>query len=430
MSSHPGPISVLFDRRPNAKPSLPCESVNFMGVGYGVLRLPTAQGTASLLLEYGPGRSHGHPSKLDLDLFAQGDVLLPDPGVIFPYGDELDKTWYWTTLAHNALVVNEKQQIYGPIGRRSRDLPDPDAQQTVYGPAASMGIQRAVSSTVYPGVKLDRAVFFTPHYLADLYAANSSPRHKYDLAWHIRGSLSTSLPLRTMRLPKPVAEGYNALGDVRHASGDEPWSVTVARKNHQVRLLAPGAAGTEVIVGQGFYHLDEDNEKTPALIRRPQCAATLYGNVVDFSDDKRGYVRSVAQQGSIEAGFALLEVATGQGTDLCFAAYRPGLHKAAGLETDALQALVLMHGDEVRGMYLGGGTRLKAAGAALWRTTPGLASVEKLADGGYTVGNPSPSAASIAITLPALEGRKAFLLDDQGRRAERPSLPRAARAGA
>ena len=43
---------------------------------------PSPAGTSSLLLDYGPNRSHGHPDKLSLDLYALGDQLIPDPGSV------------------------------------------------------------------------------------------------------------------------------------------------------------------------------------------------------------------------------------------------------------------------------------------------------------------------------------------------------------
>ena len=406
LSLHQGPTSVLFDRSPSDQPAaLPCENANFIGVGYGLLRLPTPHGTASLLLEYGPSRSHGHPSKLAIDLYAQEDVLLPDPGVVFPYDYPLDATWYWTSPAHNVLVVDEKPQIYG--GNRwkfPRNLPEPDAQQIVYGPAVTMGMQRAVSTTVYPGVAQDRALFFTPEYLADLYSAVSATPHKYDLAWHMRGELATDLPLKPMQFTEPVEAGYNALANVRHALADQPWSATVTRAGHATRLLSAGGGATEVIVGDGSYRLASSDEKTPAVFERRTAAATLYGNVVDFSDNPNGCVNTIVQEGSLDAGYGLLKIETSHGTDLCFVAYRPGSHRAGPLETDAQQALVLTDGDTVRALYLGGGTALKVGAAVLTRQLPGLASIERLASGAYLVANPSPSETTITVQLPSFAG--------------------------
>jgi hypothetical protein len=105
----------------------------------------------------------------------------------------------------------------------------------------------------------------------------------------------------------------------------------------------------------------------------------------------------------------LLRIETADGVDLCFASYRPGRKAAGGLETDALQALVQMDGTAPRTLYLGGGTLLKTGDAVLERSEEGWAYVEKAPDGGYIVGNPSPTAATVTVKLAA------FDLDDEGK---------------
>ena len=187
MTTHQGATSVLYDLDPagamssgptTKAPPRVLHNVNFTDVGYGILRTTGTGGPNSLLLEYGPSRSHGHPSKLAIDLYALNDVLLPLPGVIFPYNDPLDVKWYWTTPANCTLTVDETPQLYAGTAWQHRGLSPPQAAQTVYGPAATMGLQRAWSDTVYPaaivagsGVTIDRALFLTQNYLADLYGA-------------------------------------------------------------------------------------------------------------------------------------------------------------------------------------------------------------------------------------------------------------------
>ena len=105
--------------------------------------------------------------------------------------------------------------------------------------------------------------------------------------------------------------------------------------------------------------------------------SALYGTAVDFSGQREGHVKSVVQEGGLSEGYGLLKVETAKGTDLCFAAYRPGTYKTGGLETDAAQAMVVMNGQHVRAMYLGGGKTLKAAGATIERNESGLAYVRK-----------------------------------------------------
>jgi hypothetical protein len=406
MSIHQGPPSVLFD---TAAPqtALPIQNVNFYGVGYGILRLP-GQGasTNSLLLEYGPSRSHSHPDKLAIDLYAFDDVLLPDPGSVFPYSLPLEDGWYQTTLGHCALTVDGKNQIYeANKWKLPRNTPAPEAEQLVYGPAATIGMQRAWSDTVSTGVVEDRAVFFAPQYLADIFGAFSASQHTYDLAYHIRGTVTSVPPLSPMSLPASASDGYQSLTDLQHFPSDQPWTVTTARNGHLCHLVAAGCAGTDVIVANGYYKSDKADEKTPTIIERRMAPSTVYGNAVDISGDAAGYVSSVRiAGGSLADGYALLSVETKQGTDSCFASYRPGSYKTPALETDGIQAMVRRDGAKVVALYLAGGTRLKAASAQIERSTPGLASVEKLPNGHYLIANPSGDEATMTVALPELAG--------------------------
>ncbi len=418
LSTHEGPTSVIFDRdSAETTQGLANESVNFNGVGYGILRLNSPNGIAGLLLEYGPSRSHGHPSKLCVDLYALNDVILPDPGSIFPYGDPLNEKWYHATPGHCAMIVDEKNQIFWGNRWKFKDSSEPEAAQLVFGPASTMGIQRAFSATVIPGVTQDRALFMTPQYIADLFGAFSKKTHKYDLAWHIRGELSSGLPLKPLKFPDPVEDGYNALENVRNMLTDKPWDVSVTRAGNAVRFFAAGGINTDVVFGEGYYRTAKrENEKVPAVLERRAAKASLFGNALDISGGKSGYIKKISQAGGLEAGYGLLKVETIKGVDLCFSAYRPGLHKADGLETDALQAFVLMNGSRIAAMYLGGGKSIKAGNAELRRNEPGLAYFEETNNGSYIVANPSNSDTVITVVLPPLAGLKAFNIEGKGRR--------------
>ena len=423
LSSHTGPPGLLYDLDAQAAPKAERkpESINFFDNGIGVLRLKAGDDMNQLILLSGESRSHGHPDKLTIILYALGDVVLPDPGVIFPYQDPLDPTWYSTTLSTCTLTVDEKSQIdYGSLYKYKGATP-PVTPQLVFGPAATMGIQRAYTCTCYPGVTMDRSVFATPEYIADLYGAFSQDAHKYDLAWHLRGQLTSDLQFQPMTFSTPVADGYNSMADVRHVSTDKAWSATAERDGKDVRLLAAGGMDTDVIAATGHYRggigYGRKDELPPAILeRRTKDASTLYGNAVDVSGTKDGYLKAVTQEGGLDKGYGLLQVQTMKGTDLCFTSYRPGTYKAGGMETDAEQAFVLMDGKNVRAMFLAGGKVLKAAGGAIERSEPGLAYVEKTGTGTYIVGNPSGNDATVTVTLPELSGLKGYLLDDKGAR--------------
>jgi len=117
-----------------------------------------------------------------------------------------------------------------------------------------------------------------------------------------------------MKFPDPVENGYVAMTNVRHATSYGAWSATVTRSGRPVRLFAAPGAGTEVIAGGGFYRLLKGgDEPTPAILERRVAASTLYGNVLDISGRETAHVRSVAQEGGLDAGFGLLSITTGRG---------------------------------------------------------------------------------------------------------------------
>ena len=417
------PPAVFFDLDPREEappPKFP--DVNFPAVGFGVLRAPAENGPGltSLTLSYGPAGSHGHPDKLHIDLWALDDILMPSPGVLFPYDNPLDPKWHWTTLAHNTLTVDEANQHYLAHPPQKEQA---HADQLVYGPAERFGVQRAWSDTVYPGVTLDRSLCLTRNYLADLFAAFSTAPHKYDLAWHIRGKPTSELPFAVSPFPDPVPNGYNAFTEVRQAPRTNgAWSVAFGEEGRFARFLAAGGTPTQPVLGSGGTYADTSpggkpvTSTAPTLIeRREALNATVFGNVLDVSGGRTGFVKAVRQLGGQDQGFGLLSVETTDGADLCFASYRSGVHSAAGLETDALQALVEMKGSSPRAIYLGGGTIVKVGDAALQRSEEGLASIEADDGGGYVVSNPSPKPATVTVSLKALEGLEAHDLDDEGK---------------
>ena len=360
---------------------------------------------------------------VSLHVFSVDEPLLPFPGVIFPYNDPLDPKWYWTTLANCALVVDEKNQItFGSLWQQPRGTKNPEAKQLVFAPAQTCGMQRAWSDNLY-AVKIvqDRALFLTGTYLADIVVATGDGgNHTYDLATHVRGRLSTTLPQAPFSLPEPVVNGYNALGNLRHATTDQAWSASIATaKGRTVHLVVPGGTATDGVVGDGHFIFAGHDEQPPTIIQRRRTSTpVLFASVLDVSGGAEPSVIGVTQQGGIDAGYALLTVQTTQGTDLCFTSYRRETFTVGGLETDALQAGVFRSGAGVRAMYLAGGTRLRCGGCTLSRSEPGLASLERLPNGDVVLANPSSTAAQLTVTMPALSGWKAFLLDSSGHRGQ------------
>ncbi len=442
LSLHNGNPSLFLDLPPADKdPARTVDNVNFYSVGYGVLRQVAPMGSNQLLMEYGVCAGHSHPSKLAIDLYALGGPLMPLPGVIFPYNNPLNPKWFTTSMSNCTMMIDEQSQNYGGL-YFLYPAPTPIADQLVYGPATTMGIQRAWSNTLYARpwkdaktwarlmgvdwpvptdpftqVNQDRSLFLTPEYLADIYGAFSMGPHKYDLVWHIMGDMTTTLTASPFTFPDPVPYGYDAIQNVTQASSDQAWTATVTTANKQpLRFLASGGTATDIYLGKGPELPVEWKALPAALImqRRDNVNNAIFGNVADISGAADGYLKSVKQEGSLDTGYGLLKIETVKGTDLCFTAFRPGSYTAGGLTTDAMQAMVRMDGTNVQAMYLGGGTTLEANGATIQRSESGLAYVEKAADGSYVIGNPSPTKATVTVTLPALGGVKKVDIDAGG----------------
>ena len=423
--SHVGsvPPSLLFDLDPNTEtPVRKTPNVNYPGVGFGILRTRSSDqhDVQNLILSYGPSASH-HPDKLHIDLYAFDDVLMPSPGVQYPYaGNLLIDKWYHTTLSHNTVTVDEKSQAVHP---HSDKLADVHADQITYAPAETFGMQRAWTDSAYPGIIMDRAVFLSREYLADLFGVFSETEHKYDLAWHIRGAAVADLAFEPKAFPNS-APGYNALVDVLHAEPtDKAWSVSLSHEGHTARLLQAAGAATQAFIGKGGVYVDfssgaRDARPTATTIieRRENMRTTIFGNALDVSDSKNGFVKSVIEYTGVDYSYALLKITTQIGTDFCFSSYASGEHDIQDLHTDAIQAFVRMNGVNPQALYLGGGTELAIKGAFIRRDQPGLAYLERDASGEYTLANPSPTPANITLLFPALSGFDAYVIDRWDRR--------------
>jgi Heparinase II/III-like protein/Alginate lyase len=425
------PPSFLYDLGTEAAASRPrLIGANFPGAGFGILRLPSREnGISQLVLSYGPSASHGHPDKLSVDLFANGDVLMPSPGVDYPYfNNDRIPNWYHTTLSHNTLAVDEGVQSYDGSGSGK----GAHANQLAFAPSAKVGLQRASTDSAYDGVMLDRAVFLTDGYLADLFGAFSTKSHTFDLAWHIRGQPSSQLSFAPFSFGPAPAKGYSVLRDVRAAEpGSDAFAIDFTQVDHVSRLMAPMGESTKVIVGDGGFFVDFTSSapharpEIPTVIeRRAGLDSTVFANVLDLSGERGGFVKNVAQIGGPQEGFALMRIETSAGMDVCYAAYDRREREAAGLKTDALQAFVRLPAKGVDTLYLVGGRHLEAGGGYIERSESGLAYVERTEGGGYEVGNPSPTPATITLRLPGVVGAEASMLGAKGEASGHPEITR------
>jgi peptidoglycan/xylan/chitin deacetylase (PgdA/CDA1 family) len=121
----------------------------------------------------GPQRtSHAHHDALHLTYYSAGRSLLPDSG-LFTYGAGRDHDFFWSTRAHNTVVVDGRDQPKGPvrqgIGATGRDWS-----------------YKSGAHSLYPGVTHSRSVVLLQRDLALVVDALSSRlAHNYDQTWHL-----------------------------------------------------------------------------------------------------------------------------------------------------------------------------------------------------------------------------------------------------
>jgi len=185
------------DKLPKPKP-LGTESTLFEDSGIAILR----NGSANAYLKFGPyGGGHDHRDRLNLIVFAQGRVVIPDIGTS-GYGIGLNH-WFRSPAAHNLLVVDGAMQR--PCSGKLLDY-GPDRVSAEAGPA-------------YPGVNITRTLRLHTDHLQDHIAARSDTPHTYDLFYHVRGTLiECDLDLQDAE-PFDRGVGYDMLRNVRRATG-------------------------------------------------------------------------------------------------------------------------------------------------------------------------------------------------------------------
>lgn len=378
-------ISTLYDVDLSAAGDVVApESVNLNGVGYGVLRVTDGEGTRNLLLDYGPNRSHGHPDKLNIDLWAFGALQVPDPGTAW-YEDPIYRNWYRTSFAHNTLNVDMQEQA--ACG----------AELLTYAAGDEFGLMRGRTDEAYPGVTMDRSLFMTRGYVADLFAAIGMLERVYDLTWHPRGSCEgVTGEAKPFSLPEPRSPGYNELKDMKSVSGTSGVVAKFLNKGRELRLLFAGNEDTEFVFGKAQPRRELE---TPIFERR-KTKSTVFGNVIDISGS--GLVREVRQSGGLEKGYATLVLSLSDGgRDFCYASIKDGSRTIDGVETDAQQAFVSLAKDgSMRAIAFAGGTKIKAGRFSLETSIPGAALVERTETGSVLVRNCGASAAKVSVSIP------------------------------
>jgi len=240
----------------------------FPDSGYAILADGDGADQRNLLVKYGiHGGGHGHPDKLQLDLFAFGVRLAPDAGSP-SYNSPLQGTWVRQTLSHNTALLNYRSQpeaegrlisfvdpADSPVGLVDAAATWPtDLLTPAFRPGSWLKEPRHVDVPGYAGAELRRVVLCKPGdagYFVDVMLVTAPNDVPIDLAWHHRGRLvepGGALPATDWSAPDQT---YGFLHDVRELSGPSggrEWSAAWEVEGAGTKMWARDPAGGTALV--------------------------------------------------------------------------------------------------------------------------------------------------------------------------------------
>ena len=188
---------------------------------------------------------HAHADKMEMILFGRGKLLAVDPearaSVQHAFSSQVQRELNRATICHNTLMVDGKNQP--GIGEKLSLL---DFERT---PDAKTATIADLKGLVYPGVKMQRTVIVTEHYVLDVFQAVSDTEHTYDWLLHARddeGKTRIYGGFQPTTLPETVP--WSWLRNPRSAVLDRSWHADWRQGDVRFRLNMLGSPGTEVIL--------------------------------------------------------------------------------------------------------------------------------------------------------------------------------------
>jgi hypothetical protein len=170
--------------------------------GIGILRSgPNTNQTCVVLKAASQGMGHGHFDRLNTLFFDNNVEVLNDYGSVRFLNVETktgggytkeNNTWAKTTVAHNTLVVDRKNQFGGDVEEASKFSPT----LLYFKDDQKLQVVSAIEDHAYNGVKMIRTnILFKPDgaadaVLLDVFKVNSAEKHQYDLPFWYTGHMT------------------------------------------------------------------------------------------------------------------------------------------------------------------------------------------------------------------------------------------------
>ncbi|MGD0089076.1 MAG: heparinase II/III family protein [Planctomycetota bacterium] len=374
--------TVVYDPLP-AKEIAAMGSVIFGTLGYAILRGAEAGKQTYLLLNYGPhGGSHGHPDKLTLILFADGDELAGEPG-FYRYEDSRHGEWTRPTIAHWTMSVDQHEQA------------PTTGKLLAFYDAGDVKVMRGVSAAAYAGVGLDRTVVQMRGYIADIYRAWSKAERTYDYPLCFRGALDAMQGADVAKLTPlgpPTSRGYKHIAVREALTTDRDWSgvwrrdaappnPAAAEPDAQTGHPANRVQATLLGEPQTVVYAGENADQRQEIVVRRHCKETVFATVINPYKDLN-VVKSVEKltvTGPVPA-YGLRILRDDGSSDVLVVRYDPQKDgrpaEPSSFEGGKSDALIAVARLDAKGMVLKlgmlGGTQFSFGGQGVTQEKPGI----------------------------------------------------------
>ncbi len=241
--------------------------------------------TALIAKNSSQGMGHGHFDKLAWQLYDNGNEIIRDYGAARFLNIEAKEggrylpentTWAKSSIAHNALVVDERSHFDGKVEVASEEWPE----QLYFSDADGLQVTSAQIDSAYPGVTMQRTLIMPDipgleaPLVLDLVRATSAGTHQYDLPLHYSGHIMEfDFAATTNTATRPVlgeANGFqhiwvDAVADKQDGKGALTWILD--GRFYTYRFAGNGPL--EVILGEsGANDPDFNLRREPLILLR------------------------------------------------------------------------------------------------------------------------------------------------------------------
>jgi len=371
--------------------TLPAGSRNFPASGYAYLQCEAGKDAPVAILDYAPhGGGHGHPEKLQLVLYANGEVIAPDPGCIH-YGVPLHRQWYKQTISHNTVVQDGRSQR--PCTGRLR----------FFHATEALAAASASANDAYPGTAFARSVVMVPGGLVfDVVELASEKAHTWDWAFHAYGDLWTDQELKPVA-PPGRTDGYQHIRRIRGSALSAPLRCRWTTERTTVDLVALPSRPGQVFAGEG--HGQPPARALPMVVVRRRGKAATFASLfqVGKKTAERPTVVAVAAEDDVATVVARQKQRTtvvGLRFAMPSSSLTPMGRISWGIATDAAAyAMSRQEGEKPDIIGFAEGRTLGAAGwGALSTSQKASICLRRLSPGQWTLGVEAGGKVTVEIT--------------------------------